>query len=175
MVLDGRLYRGAGGGAGEFGHTKVAADGPLCACGGRGCLETLIGEPAILTATNTSTIEQAMELARGGDEAAREVFDQVGRTLGTAVGNLVNLLNPKLIVLAGEGTRARDLLLPGFDDALRQAVFDGLQRDLEIVVDDWDDEAWARGAAGLFLGELFQPNLRPDEADRPSLTTRTAS
>jgi predicted NBD/HSP70 family sugar kinase len=175
MVLDGRLYRGAGGGAGEFGHTKVAADGPLCACGARGCLETFIGEPAILSATNTSSIEQAMQLARGGDEAVRAVFDQVGRTLGTAVGNLVNVLNPKLIVLAGEGTRAGELLLPGFDDALRQAVFDGLQQDLEVVVDDWDDEAWARGAAGLFLGELFQPNLRPDEVDRPSLTTRSAS
>lgn len=174
MVLDGRLYRGAGGGAGEFGHTKVVADGPLCDCGGRGCLEALIGEPAILAATGCTTIEQAVERAREGDAAARSVFDQVGRTLGTAVGNLVNLLNPKLIVLAGEGTRASDLFLPGFGEALRQAVFDGLQRDLEVVVDDWDDEAWAQGAAGLFLGELFQPNLRPDETNRPSLTTRTA-
>lgn len=174
MVLDGRLYRGAGGGAGEFGHTKVVADGPLCDCGGRGCLEALIGEHAILAATNTTTIEQATELARGGDENARQVFTQVGRTLGTAVGNLVNLLNPKLIVLAGEGTRASDLFLPGFDEALHQAVFDGLQRELEVVVDDWDDEAWAQGAAGLFLGELFQPNLRPDEANRPSLTKRSA-
>lgn len=174
MVLDGRLYRGAGGGAGEFGHTKVVADGPLCDCGGRGCLEALIGEPAILAATRSSTIEEATELARGGDRAAQQVFDQVGRTLGTAVGNLVNLLNPKLIVLAGEGTRASDLFLPGFEEALQLAVFDGLQRELDVVVDDWDDEAWAQGAAGLFLGELFQPNLRPDEADRPSLTKRSA-
>jgi N-acetylglucosamine repressor len=175
MVLDGRLYRGAGGGAGEFGHTKVVADGPLCACGGQGCLETVIGEPAILRRTKTQDIEQAAEKARAGDREIAEVFDEVGRVLGTAVGNLVNLLNPKLIVLAGEGTRESDLFLPGFDDALRNAVFDGLQQDLEVVVDDWDDEAWAQGAAGLFLAELFQPNLRPDEADRPSLTARSAS
>ena len=175
MVLDGRLYRGAGGGAGEFGHTKVVADGPLCACGGRGCLETVIGEPAILRRTKMQDIEQAAKKARNGDREIAKVFDEVGRVLGTAVGNLVNLLNPKLIVLAGEGTRESDLFLPGFDDALRNAVFDGLQRDLEIVVDDWDDEAWAQGAAGLFLAELFQPNLRPDEADRPSLTARSAS
>ncbi|MDX6281356.1 MAG: hypothetical protein QOH03_2427 [Kribbellaceae bacterium] len=174
MVLDGRLYRGAGGGAGEFGHTKVVANGPLCDCGGRGCLEALIGEPAILAATNCTTIEDAAELARSGDRAVKEVFDQVGRTLGTAVGNLVNLLNPKLIVLAGEGTRVSDLFLPSFEEALKLAVFDGLQRELDVVVDDWDDEAWAQGAAGLFLGELFQPNLRPDEADRPSLTKRSA-
>ena len=173
MVLDGRLYRGAAGGAGEFGHLKVA-DGPDCACGGRGCLEAVIGGPAILSRTGRATLEDAAAVARGGDPAARAVFDEVGRILGTAVGNLVNLLNPKLIVLAGEGTRAGELILPGFDDALRTAVFDGLQQELEIVVDDWDDEAWARGAAGLFLGELFQPNLRPDEAGRPSLTTRSA-
>ncbi|QNE21261.1 ROK family transcriptional regulator [Kribbella qitaiheensis] len=175
MVLDGRLYRGAGGGAGEFGHTKVVADGPLCACGGNGCLEALIGEPAICAQAGTKTIEQAIDKARQGDKATTEIFEQVGRILGTAVGNLVNLLNPKLIVLAGEGTRAGDLFGPSFDEALRETVFDGLQRDLEVVVDDWDDEAWAQGAAGLFLGELFQPNLRPDEAGRPSLTARSAS
>ena len=47
LVLDGRLYRGSAGGAGEFGHTKVRPDGPVCACGGQGCLEALIGEPAL--------------------------------------------------------------------------------------------------------------------------------
>jgi predicted NBD/HSP70 family sugar kinase len=175
MVLDGRLYRGAGGGAGEFGHTKVVANGPLCACGGSGCLEALIGEPAICAQAGTTTIEQAIDNARQGDKATLKIFEEVGRILGTAVGNLVNLLNPKLIVLAGEGTRAADLFGSSFHEELRTTVFDGLQRELEVVVDDWDDEAWAQGAAGLFLGELFQPNLRPDEAGRPSLTARSAS
>ena len=86
----------------------------------------------------------------------------------------MNLLNPKLVILAGEGTRVSDLFRADFDRALSLAVFDGLQHGLEIVVDTWDDEAWARGAAGLFLGELFQPKLRPDEAGRPSLTTQSA-
>jgi predicted NBD/HSP70 family sugar kinase len=179
LVLDGRLYRGAAGGAGEFGHTKVA-DGPDCACGGRGCLEALIGEPALRANASavlgrTVGLDEAADLARAGDPALRAVFTTAGRLLGTAVGNLVNLLNPKLVVLAGEGTRVSDLFRADFDLALSVAVFDGLQRELEIVVDTWDDEAWAQGAAGLFLGELFQPNLRPDEAGRPSLTARSAS
>ena len=179
LVLDGRLYRGAAGGAGEFGHTKVA-DGPDCACGGRGCLEALIGEPALRANASavlgrTVDLDEAADLARAGNPALRAVFTTAGRLLGTAVGNLVNLLNPKLVVLAGEGTRVSDLFRADFDSALSLAVFDGLQRELEIVVDTWDDEAWAQGAAGLFLGELFQPNLRPDEAGRPSLTARSAS
>lgn len=180
LVLDGRLYRGSAGGAGEFGHTKVSPDGPPCACGGRGCLEALIGEPAICARVGAIVgravdIDEAAAIARTGQAAARAVFADVGRTLGTAVGNLVNLLNPKLVILAGEGTRAGDLFRAEFDAALSSAVFDGLQHELEVVVDTWDDEAWAQGAAGLFLNELFQPNLRPDEAGRPSLTARSAS
>lgn len=181
MVLDGRLYRGACGGAGEFGHTKVVAEGPRCACGGTGCLETLVGEPAIRAEAaailgTDPTYDEVVDLARGGHEALRAVFADVGRTLGTAVGNLVNLLNPKLVVLTGEGTKAADLFGTGFDSALREAVFDGLRRDLDVIVETCDDETWAQGAAGLFLGELFQPRLRPGEASRPSLTTsRTAA
>ncbi|MFC0622551.1 ROK family protein [Kribbella deserti] len=180
MVLDGRLYRGAGGGAGEFGHTKVVANGPLCPCGGRGCLETLIGEPALTARAATilgreADLDEVAALARQGDRRLATIFSDLGGTLGVAVGNLINLLNPKLIVLAGEGTRVGDLFKTEFDSSLRATVFDGLQRDLEIVIGAWDDEAWAQGAAGLFLGELFEPNLRPDEAGRPSLTARSAS
>jgi predicted NBD/HSP70 family sugar kinase len=178
LVLDGRLYRGSAGGAGEFGHTKVLAGGPACVCGGHGCLEALVGEPALRA--NASAVlgrdvdvDEAAELARQGDIAVAEVFHAAGQRLGTAVGNLVNLLNPTLVVLAGEGTRLSDLFRADFDRALALAVFDGLH--VEIVVHTWDDEAWARGAAGLFLGELFQPKLRPDEAGRPSLTARSAS
>jgi N-acetylglucosamine repressor len=174
LVLDGRLYRGSAGGAGEFGHTKVMAGGPVCVCGGHGCLEALIGEPALCAQASavlgrTVGLDEAAGAARQGNQAVQEIFASAGRLLGTAVGNLVNLLNPKLVILAGEGTRVSDLFRSDFDRALSLAVFDGLQHGLETIVDTWDDEAWAQGAAGLFLGELFQPKLRPDEAGRPSL------
>ncbi len=180
MVLGGRLYRGAAGGAGEFGHLKVVAGGPACACGGRGCLEAVVGESALAAAASevvgrTIAIDEAADLARAGHRGVAAVFADAGDTLGRAVGNLVNLLNPSLVILAGEGTQRIDLLRDTFDRALSRAVFDGLQRELEVVVDTWDDEAWARGAAGLVLAELFQPNLRPDEAGRPSLAARSVN
>lgn len=177
LVLDGRLYRGASGGAGEFGHIKVQADGPLCPCGSRGCLEALVSEPAITAAVSAAketklTITKVLALAAGGDPDAIGAYADAGRLLGTAIGNLLNVLNPRLVVLAGEGTRGCPFQLAAIREAMNAAAFDGVADDLELVVEPWDDEAWARGAASLLLGELFQPALRPGEDARPSLTAR---
>ncbi len=99
MVLDGRLYRGARGGAGEFGHTTVVPDGPRCVCGKFGCLEALVSDPAIMQRAaqvlgRSATIAEAIELARQGDAGLMSIFTAAGRTLGQAVANLVNVLNP---------------------------------------------------------------------------------
>ncbi len=174
LVLDGRLFRGATGGAGELGHTKVAAGGPTCPCGASGCLEAFTGEPAIAAAAaavvgRPITIADAAEAARAGDHELLGIFRNAGMMLGRAVGNVVNVFNPTRIILAGEGTHNSDLLLPAFELELSKTVFDGLQDGLTVHVDSWDDEAWARGAARLFLNELFQPNFRHDPSDRPTL------
>lgn len=179
MVLDGRLYRGSRGGAGEFGHTTVVPDGPLCACGKRGCLEALISDPAIAQRAGAVlgravSIHEAIDGAVGGDAALQSIFAAAGRTLGLAVANLVNVLNPSLLIISGEGVRAGGLVTEPFQRALREHCFDGLADDLRVVTEPWGDEDWARGAASLLLGELFQPALRQGELDRPSLTIRAA-
>lgn len=179
MVLDGRLYRGARGGAGEFGHVKVAAGGPMCPCGNRGCLESFVSEPAIAESASALSgraleIDEVIALASAGDAHAVAVFRDAGNMLGNAVGNLLNVLNPTLVVIAGEGTRAWPLLLASFQEAMHRAAFDGLLDDVDVVVEPWDDEAWARGAASLLLGALFQPALRPGEDSRLALNVRHA-
>lgn len=179
MVLDGRLFRGTGGGAGEFGHMTIVPNGPPCACGKRGCLEALVSDPALAAQSSAAlrrplTIQQAIAEAQEGNAELRSIFATAGRTLGMAAANVVNLLNPGLIIVGGEGTRAGALLLEPFRDSLREHCFDGLFEDVEIVTDPWGDEAWARGAASLLLGELFEPALRSGEAERPSLTARPA-
>jgi predicted NBD/HSP70 family sugar kinase len=177
LVLDGRLYRGSHGGAGEFGHVKVEVDGPVCPCGGRGCLEAMVSEPAMAAQLASLkggelTVDDLVSLAAAGDSDALAVYRDAGSRLGTAIGNLLNLLNPRLVVLAGEGTRGCPFLLDALRAALERAAFDGILDGVELVVEPWDDEAWARGAASLLLGELFQPALRPGEDGRPSLTAR---
>ena len=75
-------------------------------------------------------------------------------------------------MIAGEGTRGYPHLAAAMLEAMRAAAFDGLADDVEVIVEPWDDEAWARGAASLLLGELFQPALRPGEDAGPSLNVR---
>lgn len=180
MVLDGTLYRGTAGGAGEFGHTTVVPDGPPCACGKRGCLEALISDPAVTQRISAlygreMTITDAVALALHGEAMVQSIFAAAGRTLGMAVANLVNVLNPALIIIGGEGTAAGDLILEPFQDALREHCFNGLYDDVTIAVEPWGDEAWARGAASLLLSELFQPALRRGEEERPSFALRAHS
>lgn len=178
MVLDGRLYRGSRGGAGEFGHTTIVQDGPLCDCGKRGCLEALIGDPAITQRATAAlgretSVQEAVNGALDGDTALQSIFAAAGRTLGLAVANLVNVLNPALVIISGEGVRAGELVTVPFQRALHEHCFDGLDDELRVITEPWGDEAWARGAASLLLGELFQPAIRQGDQERPSLTVRS--
>lgn len=165
LVLGGRQYRGSWGGAGEFGHVKIAAEGQ-CECGGVGCLEALTSDPAIAAAVSAATgrsvdIAAAVALARSGNEAARGVFLERGRLLGVALGSLVNLLNPTKVLLVGEAMAAADLFVSPLQSALRSAAIDEMTASLSVTVQPWQDEAWALGAASLVLSDLFQPELAP--------------
>lgn len=177
MVLDGHIYRGWGGGAGELGHTKMDPDGPTCACGAQGCLEALVNEDALEAAAarlGASTLASAIARARDGDHELRAMFDEAGRTLGRAAAHATNILHPQRLVLAGEGARFADLILDGFQAALRHDRFAGFHEDVEVEIHDWGDKAWARGAASLVLSELLQPT-HAAPSDRPAPALLTAS
>jgi predicted NBD/HSP70 family sugar kinase len=155
------------GGGGEFGHTVIDPDGHRCACGKVGCIETYVSEPALLRmGTEASaqgeiprtinTIEDLINIAEGGDPTARSIFTQAGEKLGYGVANLINVLSPELIIISGEGIRAGDLLFSPMKAEITRHVMPGLAEDTEIRFDTWEDDAWARGAAGLVLLELFK-------------------
>jgi glucokinase-like ROK family protein len=170
IVVNGQFYRGTRGGGGEFGHTVLAPDGPLCDCGKRGCLEAYVADPALVRAAQEAvarselsgvsadelTVEQVTELAQAGNETLRAIFGQAGEILGMGIANLLNILNPALVIVSGEGVRAGDLLFEPMREAVARCVFDGLEQDTEIVIQDWGDEAWAWGAASLVLQEIFK-------------------
>lgn len=183
IVVNGQFYRGALGGAGELGHLTLQADGPLCACGKRGCLESLASDPAVLRAARAAmaagaptalseplTLEAIVAAAEAGDDLARGVLADAGRWLGIGIAALVNLLNPQLLIVGGEGVRAGAWRLDPMRRAIAEHAYTGLEEGLEIIVEPSGDEAWARGAACVVLGELFKPPVhkRPEAEGAPS-------
>lgn len=177
-VLNGSLYRGARGGAGEFGHVIAVPDGPRCWCGRRGCLEAVAAEPALVAAVEARTgrlVEPAnLATEAAADDRVAAVLSGAGRLVGAAIVNAATLLDPERVIVSGEGVR----LGPVFLDAMRAAVAEltdwkeaGPIRTTERwepVVEPWGDDAWARGAATLVLRELFHPARLRDEASAAS-------
>ena len=161
IVVDGTVVRGTTGGAGELGHVPVAEDGPLCHCGNRGCLETFIGEAALVrTARDRGLIPDGggmaalRALADAGDAAAAAVFGEAGHRLGRALAGVVNLLDPEIVVVLGEGTAAWPHWSFGFEPALRAALMPR-RRGIGVAVETWQDASWAQGAAALVLATPF--------------------
>lgn len=181
IVASGAVYRGARGGAGEFGHVPIDDDGPLCTCGKHGCLEAFIGDPALIADGIAAGILRHDDpdprhtlrgLADAGNEAARAIYARAGALLGRSVAGLVNVLSPQLVLISGEGTQAWRHLVASFDTALRAAAFPPL-RDVPVEVDPWDDAKWARGAAALVLRATFSAPLyerQPEDAVRARLS-----
>jgi len=174
IVVNGDLYRGAFGGAGEFGHTAVTTGGRLCACGNHGCLESYISESGIVKnyleyvyATTYSlekgiqepTIFEVVERARNGDEAAIAAFQRAGILLGVSLANLVNIFNPECVELSGpdvdDGILTGDLLLEPMHQAFKQQLFSQIGKDLHFIVERRGFESWASGAGSLVLRRFF--------------------
>lgn len=165
IVVNGQIYHGYQGGAGEFGHTVCDDQGPLCDCGKHGCLETYVADPAILRFANqiisdpSATIEDVIRQTNAGSAPLKRIFTDAGKKLGQGIANLINLFNPQLIIISGEGVRSGDLLFGPMRTAIKTHTIEGLGDDTRILIDTWEDFAWARGAASLVLQELFKSPL----------------
>lgn len=171
VVEDAQLLRGATGSAGEWGHMKVALDGRTCPCGGRGCLEAYVGGTAIVqrwqesggeaTGDDEADLAHLLDRADDGDTAALAVVDESIAILGLGLANLVNLLNPDVIVLGGWvgrsiGTRRMD--------ALRTAMLTHCLTQpgaaVELRLSRLEEDAVSLGAALLPLQRLISGDLR---------------
>jgi glucokinase len=136
LLLDGQIYRGVTGSAGEIGHLTIEENGPLCTCGNHGCLEALAGGRAIAlqaqdaikagSRTQLSNIQpiesitarEVAAAARRGDLLAQQILRQAGERIGVAIAGLVNLFNPGMVIIGGGVAQAGDILL----EPIRQAV-----------------------------------------------------
>jgi predicted NBD/HSP70 family sugar kinase len=158
LVVNGRLVAGAHGVAGEIGHIGVDATGPMCHCGGRGCVEAIAGTPAIVAAARSQSIEDAVALARGGDEQTLAVFARAGTAIGIGLAAVANLVGPERIVVSGEGLSAYDLFEPHIRAAFERQAF-GAAADCPLSIRALPFEEWARGAAAVSIQSRVVPVL----------------
>ena len=159
IVIDNRIYRGTRGCGAEFGHTKVQLDGALCRCGQRGCLEAYVADYALLREAGTLTLpdvpsgqlDALFQAAKGGDEAARSIFHRASRMFALGLANIINIFDPKLIILSGERMQFDYFYAQEVLDAVKSSV---LQIDAplpDIRIHKWGDLMWAKGAAAYAM------------------------
>jgi predicted NBD/HSP70 family sugar kinase len=155
LILGGRLYRGAGGTAGEIGHVLVDENGPMCRCGLRGCLETYAGANALLDLLRRDdlTVESMVELAMDGDPACARVIGDAARTVGRVLAGLCNQFNPELVVVGGRLAAAGDVVLEPMRDAVRRYAIPGAAGDVRVVAGALGDRAELLGALVLVVGQ----------------------
>ena len=168
LILGGRLYRGADGTAGEIGHVIVDPDGPRCHCGNRGCLEVLASGPAIARRAREAvaggaptslaglagrseeiTAEAVAAAARGGDRLAAGLYREAGTRIGIVLGDLLALVNPKMIIVGGGVSKAGDLLFGPLREAIRSRAYPRPALEASVVPAQLGDDVGIIGAAAL--------------------------
>jgi predicted NBD/HSP70 family sugar kinase len=176
LILNGRLYRGTAGLAGELGHVLVDPDGLVCRCGNRGCLETLAASGALVDLLRRShgtdlTVADMLRLARDGDLGCQRVIADAGRAIGHAVAQLLNVLNPEIVVVGGDLAAAGDLLLDGVRESIGRAALAGAASSARLVAGVLGDRAQVLGAVALVVSESDR-NLLPESMSRPPTRRR---
>jgi predicted NBD/HSP70 family sugar kinase len=162
LILDGELFRGSDGTAGEIGHVTVDERGPLCRCGSRGCLEAYVSSRTALALMEGhmpgSDLDAVIAAARSGDVAARRVIEDAGLHLGWGLAALVNLVAPDVVIVGGDTARAGDLLLePALNGMRRHALPDAAP--IDVVAAHLGERASLIGALTLAIDatDLVRP------------------
>lgn len=163
IILDGQIRRGAQGSSGDIGHVRVPGGPPnLCHCGGTGCLEAVIGVPALLeqleragrTATSGADI---VALVRSGDKTAIQVMRDAGRTAGDVLAGVVSLLNPSVIAVGGILAQAHEQLIAGIRESVYAKSLPLATQNLLITASLAGPRAGIIGASTLVCDQILSP------------------
>jgi glucokinase len=175
IVLDGKVFHGISDVAGEVGHMTIDSTGRRCKCGNYGCLEAYAsgpaiaaraveglqsGEPSLLPSMVRGelariTAETVYEAIVAGDDYAKEVMRDTAKFLGTGIANLINILNPGMVVISGGVTRAGDRLLEPLKAEVRRRAFSHASENCQIVTSSLGSMVGVIGAACMFRQERF--------------------
>jgi glucokinase len=169
IIIDGQLYEGATGSAAELGHMVIDMNGPVCACGNRGCLEMMAsgmsiaidamrrisrgGKSCLMEMVRGEiqgiTAEMVASAARSGDILSLEVLSQAGIYLGVGLSNLVNIFNPELIIIGGAVAKTGNLLLDPAKREMAARAFPVSVGAVRITLAELGNDAGIFGAAAF--------------------------
>jgi glucokinase-like ROK family protein len=179
LIINGHIYRGRLGQAGEFGHTVVDINGSPCECGRRGCLESLVSGAALakaavealqrgdksnltdITEGNLSRINGAhiIECADKGDSLCLELSRRAGEILGAGIVNLINLFNPEMIIVGGSLIRPGGVLMKTLAETVDRDADRATRQDFKLVASELGGDAVLIGVATLVLEDWLQLSL----------------
>ncbi|MFZ5430162.1 MAG: ROK family protein [Bacteroidota bacterium] len=175
MILNGELYGGHTGFAGELSHIQMAEEGDLCICGKRGCLETISSANTLLKLARQGildgkvsqlteqfknrpdemTPEHIISAARSGDEFSISILNKIGLALGKGLSVIIQLINPEIIVLGGIMAKANQYVLTPIQQALNKFCLEKIVSNTEIVTSDIDEQSGLLGSAAMVYQNLF--------------------
>lgn len=178
LLVDGNLYHGNNGIAGEIGHMTIDINGEKCECGNQGCLQTVASGPAISArakqvieqnphifperlraAYATITGEMIFEAAEAGNKACQQILEETGKYIGVGLLNLIHILNPGRIVLGGGVMKAGPFILSPLLEIIRNSALTDQAKQTTVTISTLGKEATSLGAVALLLVELFDPSL----------------
>ena len=151
ILINGRLFQGDGGGAGEIGHVVVQGNNELCSCGKRGCLETISSARAVLKNLNLKSLDQAQEAYVSGDKKVVKVVNGAAYHLGMVLANLIGTLNIHRFVLTGDMTQFGPAWLDAVSEAMRNAVLARMSENTLLELGALDYRACILGASAFLL------------------------
>ncbi len=176
IIVNGKIYEGKSGFAGEFGHINVVDEGILCTCGKKGCLETVASGTALIRQAQTgiasgkqsliaglvnnnmddihvSTIIEAM---KNGDAFAIELISQAGAFLGKGIAGLIHIFNPETVIIGGKVAGAKHFLLDPIQQSLNKYTIHRIKQDTEIIASTLEGKVKLLGAVAMVMNKLFE-------------------
>jgi len=180
IVLKKQVLQGMNGFAGEIGHITIVPDGLPCNCGNTGCWETLASQRAVFRLVRQAiergrsslvlrkaggdldrmTIPMIIEAAQAGDKVALEAFQETGHWLGIGIANLINALNPEVVVFGGILSLASDFLMPEMQSEIDRRALPWSSQNTRLVISEYSlDSCVIGGVATVYHQVLSQPGL----------------
>lgn len=174
LIIDGKLFRGESGGAGELGHITIDYNGPLCKCGKRGCIEAYAGNSYITQRTihklnefkdslilnlvnnNLELIEPKIinQAAKLGDNLAKFILEETGFYIGIGLASIANLLDIKTFIIGGGTSKAGKILLKAIENSIKQHGVTDIVKDIKVLPAKLKNRAGILGAASLVLNSI---------------------